>query len=154
MNSIKYSLLFVFLPALVFQNGCGSRGPDVAFVEGVLTFDEKPLQRANIFFHPQEGEGVLPATGTTDEKGYYRLTSLQGGGTGKGAVPGKYLVTVTRYKDEPSRMMKTPTPDGGFENMPVYDSMIPEKYTSIKSSDIIRTVAKGKNRFDIVLESK
>ena len=146
-------VLSLFITVLVV--GCGPRRPVVNYVEGTITFDGKPLDKASIFFYPNDGGG-LPATGVTDANGKYQLTSLQGGGTGKGAAAGEYVVAVNRQKDEPSRTERMPsiTPGMPDEVMVFYDSLIPEKYTSKQTTPLMFTVVSGKNRFDIAIDKE
>ena len=155
-TKMKSSSVVPFLLVLFLIVGCGTKGPAVNYVEGTIMFDGKPLDKASIFFYPQSEEGGLPATGITDANGKYTLTSMQGGGVGKGATTGEYTVAVTRSKDEPSRTERIPsvTPGTPDTEMTFYDSLIPEKYTSKRTSPLTFKVAPGKNRFDINLDKE
>ena len=126
--------------------GCSPGGPAVNYVAGTVMFDGKPLDKASVYFYPTDSS-VYPAVGTTDSHGNYKLTTMQGGGVGKGAMVGEYIVAVTRQSDEPSRSQVV-----SGERMFFYDSLIPEKYTEQKTSPLKFTVIKGKNRFDINIE--
>ena len=137
---------------LCFCVGCGTSTLKTYPVEGTVTFDGKPLDRAFVVFHPAAEEGI-GAFGTTDAQGNFNLTSLRGGLSGKGAVDGNYVVTITRDKDEPSRYREDVTPNG-IERVPIYDSLIPVHYGSPKESKFSATVVKEKNKIDFLLESK
>ena len=144
------------LSAVIFVTGCGSQGLSVNYVEGTVTFDGKPLDKATVYFYPQGGENPIPAVGMTDAAGKYQLTSMQGGAVGKGATLGEYTVAVTRLQDEPSRTERIPatTPGEPDEVMTFYDSLIPEKYTTKQTSPLTYNVVSGKNRFDITLDKE
>jgi hypothetical protein len=69
--------------------GCGHRGP--VPVEGVVTLDNKPLERVTVTFVPADDAGQ-PASGLTGSDGSFRLTSTR---FGDGARPGDYKIFIT-----------------------------------------------------------
>lgn len=66
------------------SNGCG--GSALTTVEGLVTFDGKPVEDGAITFEPADGVG--PAAGGTIKNGKYRLA-----GEG-GVVPGAKIVRI------------------------------------------------------------
>lgn len=75
--------------------GCGSSkpvGPALVPAEGVVTFKDKPLIGATVFFYPENREGAS-CGGNTDETGKFKLWTNGKGG----ASPGRYRVTVQCY---------------------------------------------------------
>ena len=146
---MRLSHVALLLFVVVLVAGCGPKGPAVNYVEGTVTFDGKPLDKAQLFFHPQDGG--LPATGMTDANGKYKLTSLQGGGVGKGATAGDFVVAITRWTDEPSRIERD---RASGESMAFFDSVIPERYTTQHTTPLTFTVVTGKNRFDIDIDKQ
>lgn len=130
--------------------GCQNKGPDVSYVEGVVTFDGQPLSKAQVVFIPVTDAGIA-ASGFTDNNGVYKLTSLRGGAKDAGAMPGEYTVTFSRDKDEPSSFRDEDSPEGKVK-MPVYESLIPMKYNDPKASSLTATVEKKKNKIDFTLE--
>src|SRR5262245_11921857 len=73
-------------------SGCGS-GSKFVKVNGVLKFnDGSPIAGAMVMFEPEDKEG-RSAAGFTDTSGEFDLTTLN---SGDGALPGKYLVVVTK----------------------------------------------------------
>jgi hypothetical protein len=60
----------VALLACVFLTGCKPVGPEIASVEGLVTFDGEPLANASVMFIPQGGR---PAIARTDSSGKYVL---------------------------------------------------------------------------------
>lgn len=58
-------------------------------VEGVVTFEGKPLTNAKVVFNTPDGSGI--ATGQTDAQGKFQLSTYD---PGDGAFPGNYVVTI------------------------------------------------------------
>jgi len=149
----SFALSLVLFLFLCFCGcGGGEKGPSVQFVEGVITFESKPLSNVLVVFHPKSNDTVA-ASGFTDDNGVFRLTALQGGATNAGAPLGEYIVTFARDKDEPTSY-KEVKEAGGTERVPVFDSLIPIRYNDPNTSGVSATVEKKKNRFEFVLESK
>jgi hypothetical protein len=73
--------------------GCGARGPEIAYVEGRITMDGKPLADATVVFVPENGR---PSGATTDGDGNYVLNFAQGR---KGALPGTSTVRIMTMRD-------------------------------------------------------
>lgn len=77
--------------------GCGqSSGPELAWVEGDVTFNGSPATFAIIEFQP-EGKGS-PSVGFADENGHYQLQFSQ---NRRGATVGRHTVRIT-FDDDPS----------------------------------------------------
>jgi hypothetical protein len=79
---------FGLLVLICLLAGCGGSG--TSSVEGVVTFDDKPLPNASIQFVPQ-GDG-RDATGQTDDSGHFTMSTLK---PGDGVMPGDYKVVIT-----------------------------------------------------------
>src|SRR4051794_33800544 len=77
----------------LFASGCANRPVPV---EGVVVFDGKPLDKANLVFLPEDAsrldEGQRQGSGFTDSEGHFRLET----GNSVGAYPGRYKVTVSK----------------------------------------------------------
>ena len=144
------------LPLLVSSllvAGCsGSKGPATSPVSGTVTYKSAPVDGATVVFAPPAGG--RPATGITDAQGRYELFL----GDKKGAAPGDYKVTVTKtvtegqgpeltYEQMSEMQARGETPPG-----PVTKNVLPEKYSSITTTDLNFTVKAGSN--DIPLELK
>jgi hypothetical protein len=129
--------------ALLWLAGCGSSGPRVEFVEGVILLDGKPVESAVVSFSP-EGSAGLPAMGMTDRSGIFRLTTIRGGRPGKGAVMGDYVVTATKAEIHPDDLKSAEA--AGRVVIPRF--VIPERYSEIATSPLRATVKKGVNRGD------
>jgi hypothetical protein len=130
---------FWLIAAALVMAGCGPAGPDVQFVEGVVTLDGKPLDGASVAFVPIDKSGIS-AAGKTDADGRFRLNATQGKKYGKGTVVGDYVVTVTKLF----------WPEKAVE--PTH--ITPIRYENAKDSPLRVTIAKGPNTFDFAITSQ
>jgi ABC-type phosphate transport system substrate-binding protein len=147
--------------------GCGNQDSRFSRVEGTVTYNGQPLEGAVVSFQPVAQDGV-PASGTTDANGRFSLTSVGAAGGGTGAMPGEYVVAISKRD--------TPPPDPDQEAYDrgdiTYDelqtrlsardsqargatrrSLIPERYSTGRTSDLTATVVSGRNSpfvFDLV----
>ncbi|WP_437206338.1 carboxypeptidase-like regulatory domain-containing protein [Planctomicrobium sp. SH664] len=131
VHGIRRLLASVMLLALV---GCG-RGdaPDVASVEGTVTLDGRPLERATVTFQP---EGGRPSFGTTDAAGKYRMVyTMDKSGVMLG--PNKVYIR-TRFEDDNGRV--------------VQQEFLPAKYHD--RSELTANVENKPNVIDFALTSK
>lgn len=127
MSLKKYSVVGILLLAVTCL-GCRPGGPEIAFVEGKIIMDGKPLANATVVFIPENGR---PAGATTDSEGYYVLNFTEGR---EGAIPGKNSVRITTLRDADE------TPDG--KPIPGSPETIPMKYNI--QSELEFTVEPGK----------
>jgi hypothetical protein len=147
----KFFVFYCLLAALFCLTGCSKHdGPQTEYVEGSVTFDGQPLSKCLVVFNPVDSTGIA-ASGTTNEQGIFRLTSLRGGAQNAGTVAGEYRIAFSRDKDEPSSFREEKNV-GGISKMPVYESLIPKKYNDPAKSGLTATVEKKKNRFQFSLE--
>lgn len=105
----RESLVGLTLAVIVFLTGCGGSG--VRPVSGVVTYQGKPVEGAQVMFTPADGR---PAQGTTDANGRYQLTTDK---IGDGAKVGTHQVTVQKMErvpgaaaDDPYAQMKNVLP--------------------------------------------
>jgi hypothetical protein len=138
MATLLRRTLWLFAAALVMA-GCGPAGPDVQFVEGVVTLDGKPLDGATVTFAAVDKTGI-PAAGKTDAEGRFRLNATQGKKYGKGTVVGDYVVTVTKLFWR--------------EKAVEPDHITPLVYENSKDSPLRATIVKGRNTFEFAITSK
>ena len=126
------------IAAALVVAGCGPKGPDVQFVEGVVTLDGKPLDGAAVAFVPVDKAGIS-AAGKTDADGRFRLNATQGKKYGKGTVVGEYVVTVTKlfWREKATEP----------------DHITPIRYESSTTSPLRATIVKGRNTFEFALTS-
>ena len=68
--------------------GCGRSGPELVDVQGVVTLDGRPLDRATVTFQPPAGRFSVAET---DAEGHYRLKFTN---SKFGAIPGTHTVRI------------------------------------------------------------
>jgi len=144
---------------LTCVNGCSSgvpAPPKLAAsvpVSGTVTLDGKPLSDANVTFVPETQAGFKGAIGRTDASGKYELnTDIGAGKSSKGAIPGRYRVTVSRLVKPdgsalPPDFKEPPMNVGAMESIPL-------KYTSGTDSQLTYEVPAAGGTYDIQLTSK
>ena len=138
----RLAVCLVGLAICLILPGC-RRGPPVVYVEGVVTMNGEPLERANVGFTPVGTPGAMTAAGFTDAKGKFVL-STHTAKFGAGATVGDYVVIVT----------KTVIPPGEEEkDSPKVELVTPAVYRLKETSPLRATVKNGKNRFEFDLKS-
>jgi hypothetical protein len=134
-------LAFVMLAAaVVFSTGCDSKRPKTAVVRGKVTYDGRPVPNGTITFIPTSGP---TATGEIQSDGSYTLTTSR---SGDGAVLGQHKVVIVAMQDMSGRLPE--------ERVALPPPIIPEKYTSIATSDLRAEVQEGENTFNFDLGMK
>ena len=162
---------------LLASVGCGESLPTVP-VTGTVKYQGKPVEAAAVvFLNTKPDSTAKSSVGTTDSQGNFSLqTSMGGGKMAKGALPGDYVITVS--KAPPAQAATTEggdAPPAGSPQLPSADKMrgsgdtqsasafmpmsgqgpsseLPLKYSDPSQSDLKKTVAKGdKNHFDLEL---
>ena len=126
----------------ILLTGCPASG-DFGYVEGTVTIDGKPVDKATIGFYPQGGRGSI---GSTDSEGHYELlyTSSQ-----KGASVGEHRVTIkTAVKafdpaDQPEYMIGLD--DTPQEAVAARKSLLDKSYEDRKKTPLTATVVPGNN---------
>lgn len=156
----KHLFLFVFLVLSVVFFGC-RKGPDTQFIEGVVTLDGAPVEKATVNFipkptdyDPNDMNRPLLASGFTDEKGYYRLSSVMGGKIGGGTTFGEYAVTIVKKEQTNKPIIKDGKVPANINKVrPLFKYHVPEKFEKKESSGMELSVSRGKNRFNFNLKS-
>jgi hypothetical protein len=155
-NQAMRSLVALGLCVVVALAGCSRRtGLAVEFVEGQVTLDGQPLADALVGFSPTARPGYS-ASGRTDTRGLYRLTTSRGGGPLRGAPVGEYVVTVRKYRNQMESLGPEPDPSEAtahatwkaeFERLSTMSlqSLIPEGYGDQATSGLRATVKRGRN---------
>lgn len=131
---------------LLSLTGCG--GSPYVPVTGVVTLDGKAVEGAAVMFIPV-ADHHLPATGKTDANGKFTLKT----NSADGAMPGDYLVTVTAVK-----ISGVTTEAGGVSGVVSAEGfreewLVPQIYSSPKSSGLSHPVSKGMQPVQILLKS-
>jgi len=116
--------------------GCGGQGPDrvpVYKTAGKITFRNQPVDGAFLVLHPKAAAtpDVPRPTAHVKPDGSFQPTTFD---TADGAPAGEYVVTVEWRKLINDRGEWVPGPN-----------LLPAKYSNPATSDLIVTVAEGKN---------
>lgn len=151
--------------ACLVATGCGTQQasrPKTYPVEGTVKYNGQPVEGASVTFVPKEGSTADPkpqaATAITDSSGYYSLGTFA---SGDGAVPGDYLVKVTKFRQpqQQQQPQNADTPDSLQAFLRYQQGQqaagpkneLPARYENEKTSGLFFTVQPGPNRFDINL---
>jgi hypothetical protein len=113
--------------------GCtGSSGPETVEVVGTITMDGKPIEGANVIFHPiGTATNVLASQATTNADGRFELSTHVGKGEFKrGVVPGEYAVAVAKL--DTAAIAKTYAPPS---------NLLPKRFANPETSELKATVA-------------
>ena len=152
------SILGLLLVSTLVIAGCGPKGSGlrVEYVEGIVTLDGQPLEGASVTFIPKtEGGTIEAASGYSNEKGVYKLSSMNGDPE-KGAVAGEYIVNVSKVEiDDPTAGMSYEQRTMMTGNTPIVTQtqILPAIYQDRMNSPLSATVNKGKNKIDLELKS-
>ena len=87
----SYPLSLLVPLSLLLVTGCG--GPTRLSVEGIVTYQNRPLADVEVQFVPDPAEGTrgAPASAYTDAQGRYRIEAVGR----EGVVPGTHRVVLT-----------------------------------------------------------
>jgi hypothetical protein len=116
--------------------GCGkSHQIKTVRATGIVTYNGNPVEEAILFCIPEAPQATNAApngNAETDPDGRFALSTY---GTGDGAVPGTYLVGITK-----------PIPDPATANSSTPGTLngLPEKYQNPTTSGLKMTVEAGK----------
>jgi len=144
-KTITKTLVAIFF--FVLAVGCGGTDdgnrPARVKTSGIVTHSGQLVEGATVLFSPADGRGYA-ATGLTDAKGQFRLTTFQ---SQDGAVPGAYKVSISKFD------MSTANPDLeddlALEMRPDSDklvgpvSLLPVEYSEIDSTPLTEEVTSG-----------
>jgi hypothetical protein len=166
LRKISFQLLPCLLViALVGCRG-GVSGAKPVKSDGSVTLDGAPVDGAIVTFEPNDISNGRPATGRTDSKGNFALTTYN---TGDGALPGSYIVLVTKPETSTGSGPQSGNPDevkkflqkGGYLEMvkkaekgekaaKTKATGIPKAYTSKTTTPLKQTIpASGRIKIDL-----
>jgi len=148
-DRLRIGALVMGLALAAVPGGCGAPN-GVAKVRGTITYRGKPVAKASVSFIP-EALGTVPALATTDESGFYALSTY---GTGDGAPVGPCRIAVSLTGPSsplPEHLAKA---EAAAETLrKPGKALIPRKYFSPDTSRLKADVIAGKdNVFDFDLE--
>lgn len=129
----KPGMIFVGLIVCIGCSGQKNENlPETIAVEGVVTYQNKPVPDATIMFYPVQGR--KPASGRADASGKFTLTTFK---KNDGVLPGEHKVTVNAYES---------TPEGVSMK-----SAIPIKYTNQNNSPLTINVSESEKEIKLEL---
>ncbi|GAB6187345.1 hypothetical protein JCM17478_28470 [Thermopirellula anaerolimosa] len=149
------------LAAIVLGGACnrGSDKPKTYPVTGTVTMNGQPVPGATVTFTPKEPaapgqEGPLAASAVTDNEGKYQIGTFA---KGDGALPGEYLVSVTKYEGAGptgggSGSEEEYTPPVPGQEAPVPKNVLPAQYANPNTSGLSFKVEAKSNTYDITLQ--
>jgi hypothetical protein len=151
-RSIACFCLPLFVVAFI---GCGSDGGlKVEYVEGTVTLDDEPLSEASVTFVPtSEGSTIETAMGMTNDKGVYKLSSMNGKPLA-GAVAGEYKVLVSKIHAESLSEGLEYGASMGYTVPYKQTHLLPGVYRDMQQTPFSATVKKGRNKIDFKLTKK
>ena len=132
------TLFQLALLALVFVAGCGKSTGQIS-VSGTVELNGKTIEGASVLIVPESRLGLLPADGVTNANGKFTLAT----NLGPGAKPGDFkvairLVKLTGVATEPGGVSGRADP-----NTMQQEWVIPQRYSSVDTSQLTLTVKKG-----------
>ncbi len=143
---------------LIFTvSGCGPKGKGlkVEYVDGTVTMDGEPVAEASVIFVPATDTPPMEtATGMTNEKGVFTLTSPNGNPQA-GAVAGEYKVLISKIIAKSLTEGKEYGTSTGYAVPYTQTHLLPAVYRDPKNTPLTATVKKGKNKgMDFELKSE
>jgi len=146
---VVFILLVLGVPSLGCQRRSRGNIPQTAPVSGIVLLDGQPVEGAMVVFVPTQSPGY-GAYAMTDSSGRFQLKSSE---EVSGAVPGNYLVQVTKLVTSTGGAQFIVKEDvehaqaaGGGSVSPeasVTKNVLPEKYSNAKTSGVEVTVPTG-----------
>ena len=100
---LRFFVLVAGLFAIVL-NGCNNPDARYTRVEGIVTYQQQPVEGATVTFLPVgTGTESEPAAGATNASGKFLLSSSRSVKGGSGVLPGEYdvLITKTTFTPDP-----------------------------------------------------
>jgi hypothetical protein len=126
--------------------GCGSRPPELAAVEGVVSLDGRPLRRGTVTF---EMPGRRPASARIENGRIVEATTYR---PGDGVPIGEHRVAVTAREEA---AVAAPPHPGAATSLPAQamagSLLVPARYTDPGTSGLTVTIAHGRNEIALPL---
>jgi hypothetical protein len=120
--------VIAILPLVCVIVGCNRSGLNLAYVDGVVTYNGQPVEHAGVTFKPDSGPIAM---GTTDAEGKFTLITANR----SGALVGEHKVGISKSKTTAIQMPN--------ESLPRYkvEYFVPQKYGSPATSELTATVS-------------
>lgn len=134
--------------------GCGEGGPPLVPVEGVVKFEGKPLENAELTFAPDpSNKDVTPGSAMTADDGSYKARYQ----SRFGLAEGKYKISIRKIEVKndakiPEAIKGDPTQ---MEMLGAVKQSLPDKYAQLdKTSFTIDVKTGASDKFDFELDAK
>ena len=155
--SIPFPVRAMACLPIVLAIGCPSSSSRMVPAGGTVTYNGSPVEGAAVSFTPVAGGKGQSAMASTNSSGRFDLTTSN---TGDGALPGKYNVTVIKRENPQDKLDADTSADERLRKSQDADgtgrraakSLIPEKYSDVKTSGLIHTVDVDGSEFKIDLK--
>lgn len=141
-----YRVIPLILVLCSLAAGCSEKGLPVAPVDGIVTYEGKPVQYAKVMFFPQGVPGGNIGFCFTDADG--KFSEVLTAGTRKGAIVGSHFVTVT--EDWPPDQ-EIPVDETGMEKIPPRGPWAQKYRDSTDPALKVEVVADQDNHFEFEL---
>jgi hypothetical protein len=143
--------------------GCGGSDeaavehPKTTKIEGTITYNGSALEGATVTLVPKtlpgEAHTANGAFGKSDASGKFTMMTFE---PGDGAVPGEYQIMVQKFEvvaatGSDSEENYVPPEEG--QSTPAPKSLIPDKYTQIKTSGLTATIPDAES-YTLTIELK
>ena len=144
---IRLLLAFALLAAPAA--GCGHRRPNLTKSRALITLDGEPVAGAAVMLVPTAGG--RPVSGVTNDAGRAVFSTY---GSRDGVPAGDYKAVVSKRVLKESAAKKA-----AADSMPLfaesdYDNLLPVRYASHASTDLIVTVEGGTREIAVALQSE
>lgn len=161
LGKMAVALSGLAVAAIVLGGACnrGASKPKTYPVTGTVSLNGQPVPGATVNFTPKEQappgqSGPQAASAVTDEQGKYQIGTFA---KGDGALPGEYLVSVTKYEggapaaggSGSEEEYRPPLPG---EEAPVPKNVLPPQYANPNTSGLSVKVEAKANTYDITLQ--
>lgn len=143
----------IVLGLIILLTGCGEKGPLLVPVTGTVTLDGKPIEKASVTFMPAEGQ-PQPASGETDAQGKFKLRTTIGPKDYVGALPGKFLVIITKSTLSGATADANGLSTGVSPEGIKIEWIIPEKYSKTNTSELTSKVEPSMAPADFALKGE
>ena len=152
----KFIVISLLTVAFASSIGCPNQTVKTAYVEGVVSLDGVPVEKATVSFSLLDSASNISAYGETDASGVYRLTAHPGGSHGKGAIEGEYVVSIIKQNaiPQPDKIVRASSSEEEDYIPVLIVDVVPKKYHRTSTSGLTATIVKGKNRIDFSLTSQ
>ena len=132
--------------------GAGSDGPTMVPASGEVTLNGKPLDGAQVAFHPVESTPGRGGFAQSDGDGKFQLGNPSPSGLVAGVPSGKYKVTVSKQR---SAAMSASSPNAATAATVDGVETLPPRFSDFSATTLTADVPQeGKNDIRIELRTK